>query len=144
MLDYLADLVATIGAPAAVDRTTLDRARQSVVGLSERSVSGLGEWKWNREELYEDRLARFEGANLPESRPGFAEAALGEEARVKPRAAEGSPTLEEMTTVTGAPPAPGHDAWFRRQVQRALDDKKSGKAKYTDFHEIAAKLEFRI
>lgn len=53
------------------------------------------------------------------------------------------PTLEEMTVDAGAPPEPGHDEWFRRQVQRALDDKKSGKVKYTDFREVAAKFGFR-
>lgn len=53
------------------------------------------------------------------------------------------PTLEEMTTDTGAAPVPGHDEWVRRQVQRALDDKKSGKAKYTDLWEVAAEFGFK-
>ncbi|MBB5517369.1 hypothetical protein FHS62_000155 [Amphiplicatus metriothermophilus] len=52
------------------------------------------------------------------------------------------PTLEEMTTDAGAPPEPGHDAWFRRQVQNALDKKKAGKLKYYDFREVAAEFGF--
>jgi hypothetical protein len=55
---------------------------------------------------------------------------------------KGAPTLEEMTTDTGAPPAPGHDAWFRKQVQQTLDKKKAGKLNYRDFHEVAARFGF--
>lgn len=54
------------------------------------------------------------------------------------------PALDEMIMDSGAPPVPGHDAWVRRQVQRALDDKKSGKARYTDLRVVAAKFGVKL
>ena len=75
-------------------------------------------------------------------RQGFAEPSTTYDASTMPEpVAKGPLTLEEMTTDTGAPPEPGHDAWFRRQVQKALDDKKAG-AKYEDFATVAAEFGF--
>ncbi len=75
--------------------------------------------------------------------PGFAEPSHSyEDQAALPESAAHPPTLVEMTTVTGAPPVPGHDAWFRRQVQKALDDKKAGKSDYVDFDAVAAKFGF--
>ena len=74
---------------------------------------------------------------------GFAEppAPFGSEAALE-RIADRLLTLEDMTTATDDPPDAGHDEWFRRQVQKALDDKKSGKSQYEDFDKVAAKFGF--
>lgn len=94
---------------------------------------------WTREEIYAGRMDRLrEGGAQP---PGFAEPPAQSIEMTETTAAR-RPTLEEMTTDTGAPPAPGHDEWFRRQVRRALDDKKAGKADYRDFDEVAAEFGF--
>lgn len=133
--EFLAVLVAEGESAAAAEE-----ARRELVELAKRSRSGPGDWKWNREEIYEERIARFLGENSGSR--GFAEAAPHEERDMKEKAAEIGPTLEQMTTDTGAPPEPGHDAWVRRQVQLALDDKKSGKAIYEDFEKVAAEFGF--
>lgn len=75
--------------------------------------------------------------------PGFAEPNLSydDQAALEVSAAS-PPTLEEMTTATGASPEPGHDAWVRRQVQRTLDKKKAGALQYRDFDEVAARFGF--
>jgi hypothetical protein len=134
------EFLAAVVAESEQDRTAAQTARCELVELSERSKSGLGDWKWNRDEIYEERLARFLGENSGSR--GFAEAAPHEERDVKEMVAEQEPTLEQMTTDTGEPPAPGHDAWFRQQVQLALDDKKSGEAVYEDFEKVAAEFGF--
>lgn len=93
------------------------------------------------DEIYEERMRRFR--NRASEAPGFAESpAPYEDRAMLEKVADRPPTLEEMTTDTGAPPEPGHDEWFRRQVQRALDDKKAGKAKYEDFRKVAAEFGF--
>ncbi len=75
--------------------------------------------------------------------PGFAEPSLSyeDQAALEETAAR-APTFEEMTTDTGAPPVPGHDAWVRRQVQTTLDKKKAGALEYRDFDEVAARFGF--
>ncbi len=90
--------------------------------------------------IVEERMRRFRGQ--ASNAPGFAEPPTPyEDQAVFERTADRPPTLEEMTTDTGAPPVPGHDAWFRRQVQLALDDKRAG-AKYEDFATVAAEFGF--
>lgn len=118
------------------------RARRDPVKLAEGSTSKLpAGWNWTREEIYEERLKRFEERGA--IAPGLAEplAPYDDQAMLE-RRADGPPTLEEMTTVTDDPPEAGHDEWFRRQVQKALDDKKAGKSQYEDFDIVAAKFGF--
>jgi len=60
------------------------RARMALVDLAERSQSRISDWTWNRENIYADRLSRYERHSLrgaaaegdPEEsgdRAGFAE-----------------------------------------------------------------------
>jgi len=51
-------------------------------------------------------------------------------------------SIDELTGNTGAPPEPGHDAWFRKQVQETLARDKAGKLKYRDLDEVAAEFGF--
>ncbi len=91
----------------------------------------------NGDEVVEERLRRFR-ERAPNA-PGFGEPPPPyEDQALLKRTADGPPTLEEMTTDTGAPPVPGHYSWFRREVQKALDDKQAGKADYWDFDKVAA------
>ena len=95
----------------------------------------------NGDEIVEERMRRFRerASNAPgfaEPPPPYEDQAMLEKSAARPL------TLEEMTTDTGAPPVPGHDAWFRRQVQRTLDNKKAGKLKYRDIREVAAEFGF--
>ncbi|MFZ5617176.1 MAG: hypothetical protein ACOZAA_07645 [Pseudomonadota bacterium] len=119
-----------------------ERARGELVTLAEQSTSRPpADWKWNRDEIYEERMRRLRDRHS--DAPGFAEPPPPyEDQAMLERTANRPPTLEEMTTDSGAPPVPGHDEWFRRQVQKALDDKKSGKATYFDFDEVAAEFGF--
>jgi hypothetical protein len=41
-----------------------EAAREALVRLCEESKSTLGGWKWNREEIYAERLSRFEHPDL--------------------------------------------------------------------------------
>ena len=87
--------------------------------------------------VHAERLDRFlsrnaEAGGFAESPPPF------EDQPMNDKIAERTPTLEEMTTDTGAPPEPGHDEWFRRQVQSTLDKKRAGKLKYRDLRDVAA------
>lgn len=124
------------------ESATAKRTRRELVKLAEPSTSGLpSDRKWNREGIYEEpmRRPRERGSDAP----GFAEPPPPhEDQAMLEKTADRPPTLEEMTTDTGAPPVPGHDAWVRRQVQRALDDKKSGNAKYEDFEKVAIEFGF--
>ena len=93
------------------------------------------------DEVYEERMRRFR--ERASEAPGFAESpAPYEDRAMVEKIADRPPTLEEMTTDTGAPPVPGHDEWFRRQVQKTLDKKKAGKLKYRDLREVAAEFGF--
>lgn len=134
--EFLTEFATTYGPETAAAK----QARFDLASLAEHSQTRRGDWKSSHEEIYEERIARFLGENSGSR--GFAEAAPHEERDMKEKAAEIGPTLEQMTTDTGAPPEPGHDAWVRRQVQLALDDKKSGKAIYEDFEKVAAEFGF--
>ncbi len=95
----------------------------------------------NREEIYDERMRRLRDRGSVA--PGFAEPPLSyEDQAILEKSAGRPPTLEEMTTDTGAPPVPGHDEWFRRQVQKTLDKKKAGKLNYRDLREVAAEFGF--
>ncbi len=117
------------------------RARRELAELAKKSEADFGDWKWNREEIYEERMKRL--LERPSNTPGFAEPPPPyEDQAMLERTADRAPTLEEMTTDTGVPPVPGHDEWFRRQVQLALDDEEAGKAEYEDFRKVAAEFGF--
>ena len=91
------------------------------------------------ETIVEERLRRFR--ERQSGAPGFAEPSPPyQDQAVLER--DQPPTPEEMTTDTGAPPAPGHDEWFRRQVQTTLDKKKAGKLRYTSLEAVAARFGF--
>ena len=46
------------------------KAREELLKLAEKSTLDLGDWKWNREELYDrQELSRYEHSSIP----GFAE-----------------------------------------------------------------------
>lgn len=115
------------------------RARRELIELAEHSTSGVGDAKWNREEIYAERMEKL----MKRHAPGFAEPPPPyEDQAMYERTADRPPTLEEMTTDTGAPPVPGHDEWFRRQVQKTLDKKKAGKLRYRDLRDVAADFGF--
>lgn len=123
------------------DAIAAEKARRTLVELTERSRSARSvDWKWRREAIYEERMGRLHKGRT--EAPGFAEAPPAENMEMVETAAARLPTLEEMTTDTDAPPVPGHDEWFRRQVRLALDDDKSGNADYKDFDEVAAEFGF--
>ena len=48
--DYLMSISERVKKEAAA------RAREKLVRLSEESTAGMGDWKWNREELYDRRI----------------------------------------------------------------------------------------
>ena len=58
--DYLAKLA------GSQETTAAERAkiREELLALSERSPGRLGDWKWNREDLYRERLSRYEHPGL--------------------------------------------------------------------------------
>jgi hypothetical protein len=117
------------------EREAQRKVRTELVDLAKKSSATPVDWKWNRDEIYEERLARFRAGS------GFAEAARGEElAAGAPRSAD--ELFRELTTETGRPPDPGHDEWFRRQVQETLDKKKAGKLKYKSLADVAARFGF--
>lgn len=118
------------------------RARGELVTLAEQSTSSPpADWKWNHEEIYDERMKRLRDRHS--DAPGFAEPPPPyEDQAMLERTANRPPTLEEMTTDTGAPPVPGHDEWFRRQVQKTLDKKKAGELNYRDLREVAAEFGF--
>lgn len=121
---------------AALRGTTVAKlVREYLAALVEEGEADKASAEQARRELVE--LARRSRAGSP----GFAEPPPQSIAMTETTAA-GLPTLDEMTTDTGAPPVPGHDEWFRRQVRRALDDRKAGKADYRDFDEVAAEFGF--
>ncbi len=131
--DYLAALAAEGGFNEETEAQK--RARMKLVEMAEQSSGRSSDWKWNRDEIYEERLARFRGGS------GFAEAPRGEETAADAPLTD-EELFRELTTVTGRPPDPGHDAWFRRQVQETLDKKKAGTLKYTSLAEVAARYGF--
>jgi hypothetical protein len=89
----------------------------------------------------EGRLKRFR--ERPPAAPGFAEPTHPYEDQAVMEADANRPlTIEEMTIDTGAPPVPGHDEWFCRQVQKTLDKKKAGNLKYRSLEEVAARFGF--
>jgi hypothetical protein len=94
------------------------------------------DWKWNREEIYEGRLSRL--GRCSGAAPGFSEST----AAVADAPLTDEALFLELTTVTGRPPEPGHDEWFRRQVQSTLDKKKAGKLNYTSLADVAARFGF--
>jgi hypothetical protein len=58
---YLADLARTKSESGAAERA---RIGEELVALSERSPGRLGDWKWNREDIYRERLSRYEHPGL--------------------------------------------------------------------------------
>jgi hypothetical protein len=54
---YLANLARTRSESSAAERA---RIGEALVALSERSPGRLGDWKWNREDIYNERLSRYE------------------------------------------------------------------------------------
>ena len=49
------------------------KARQGLFTLSERSTGRLGpDWKWNREDIYRERLSRLEKRSRPPGEKGSA------------------------------------------------------------------------
>lgn len=59
-----------------------EEARRGLLELSDRSVWGLRSgWKWDREEIYAERLSRFKRDHLRGDRPtsGFGEAPAGKD-----------------------------------------------------------------
>lgn len=50
--------------------------------------------------------------------------------------------IDELTTDTGKPPEPGHDAWFREKVRQTLSEAKAGKLTYRTLDEVAADYGF--
>lgn len=114
-------------------------ARMRLVDLAERSRARSSDWKWNRDDIYAERLSRF--GHGGEEHAGFAEAPRGDDSDNGASAADDE-IFRALTTVTDDPPEPGHDEWFRRQVQKALNDKKAGKSQYEDFDTVAAKFGF--
>ena len=40
------------------------QARMEMVEMARKATGGLGGWKWNREELYAERLSRYERPDL--------------------------------------------------------------------------------
>jgi hypothetical protein len=57
--DYLARLAGEKQAAAEIEKRRA-QARRELVELSNNSKGRLGDWKWNREELYAERLSRYE------------------------------------------------------------------------------------
>lgn len=41
---------------------------------------------------------------------------------------------------TDEPPVPGYDAWYERQLARAAEKRRSGRAIYIPFDEVAAQF----
>ncbi len=136
--EFLEKLVAEDGAPAE-ESEAQRKARMALVDLAERASARSVDWKWNRDEIYDERLSRLGGD--AGAAPGFAEAPRGEDGGASASPAEDA-LFRALTTVTDDQPEPGHDEWFRRQVQKALDDKKAGKSQYEDFDKVAAKFGF--
>ncbi len=58
--DYLSKLAGSKETTAA-ERKNI---REKLFALSERSPGRLGDWKWNREDIYRERLSRYEYPNL--------------------------------------------------------------------------------
>jgi hypothetical protein len=56
----IADQVETLALSAAQRR----QVREELLELSERSPGRLGEWKWNREDIYRERFSRYEYPGL--------------------------------------------------------------------------------
>jgi hypothetical protein len=57
--DYLTSLAEQVRKDAAA------RARKELVRLSEESTAGMGDWKWNREDLYDrPMLSRHQHSDL--------------------------------------------------------------------------------
>ena len=55
--DYLAEVVREMTA----DEAAREKGRKELVALSERSSGRLGpDWNWNREDVYRERLSRFQ------------------------------------------------------------------------------------
>lgn len=132
--EFLEKLVAESG--GGEETNSQREARMALVELAKRASERPAiDWKWNRDEIYEERLSRL-GAT-----PGFGEAPRGEGAESGAKAADDE-IFRALTTVSDDPPEPGHDEWFRRQVQKALDDKKAGASQYEDFDKVAAKFGF--
>lgn len=64
--DYVRGLIQDLPlGPVVVTDEDRARARRKLVELSERSPGRLGNWKWNREELYDrDALPRHEHSRV--------------------------------------------------------------------------------
>ena len=134
--EFLEKLVAEDGAPAE-ETEARRKARMALVELARKTSATMGDWKGNRDEIYADRSSDLGGDTGAAS--GFAESPRGEESSAS---AAGDALFRALTTVTDDPPEPGHDEWFRRQVQATLDKKKAGKMKYTSLAEVAARFGF--
>ncbi|MGH6870773.1 MAG: hypothetical protein ACREHE_04625 [Rhizomicrobium sp.] len=57
--DYLARLAGEKQAAADLEAQRT-KARLELVELSNRSTGRLGDWKWNRDDIYRERLSRYE------------------------------------------------------------------------------------
>lgn len=74
---YLAELAREKSARGAAERAKIG---EELVALSERSPGRLGDWKWNREDIYRERLSRYEypGLRGHGQRPGSSKKGAGE------------------------------------------------------------------
>jgi hypothetical protein len=59
--DYLSKLAAGSRETTPAERANI---RERLFELSERSPGRLGDWKWNREDIYRERLSRYEYPSL--------------------------------------------------------------------------------
>ena len=59
--DFLASLRRTKTASTAAERA---KVREELFKLSEKSPGRLGDWKWNRDDIYRERLSRYEHPGL--------------------------------------------------------------------------------
>lgn len=59
--EFLDDLAERSQGTSARERAKI---RSELAELGERTQGRIGEWKWNREDLYADRLSRYEHPGL--------------------------------------------------------------------------------
>jgi hypothetical protein len=67
--DFLSSLRRAKTEATAAERA---KAREELFNLSQSSPGRLGDWKWNREDIYRERLSRYEhpGLRRHAERPG--------------------------------------------------------------------------
>jgi len=61
--EYLTRVAAEMQS-SAITAEQRKRVRDELLVLSERSSGRLGEWKWNREDIYSERFSRYEYPGL--------------------------------------------------------------------------------